>query len=330
MKQVLLSAPYMLPSVERFLPVFKHYGIELIIAPVKERLEEGDLLDYAGGFDGAICGDDRFNAKVLASCSPRLKVISKWGTGIDSIDRETAKQLGIQVRNTPNAFTQPVADTVLGYILAFARNIPWMDGMIKRGEWIKMQGKSLSELTLGVVGVGNIGKAVFLRAHGFGMRLVGNDIVDIDTKFVREKQIEMMSLTDLLSQSDYVSLNCDLNSTSHHLMNTETISEMNTDAILINTSRGPVVDQKALIGALQAGKIRGAALDVYEEEPLPADSPLLKMDNVLLGSHNSNSSPMAWERVHWNTIKNLLEGLDIPCEDLERLKNCEKKNGGSL
>jgi len=331
MMQVLLSAPYMLPSVERFLPVFKYYGIELIIAKVNERLEENDLLNFAGGFDGAICGDDRYNAKVLSACAPRLKVISKWGTGIDSIDSEAAGRLGIQVRNTPNAFTLPVADTVLGYMLAFARNIPWMDTDIKHGKWIKIPGKSLAEVTLGVVGVGNIGKAVLTRARGFGMRLMGNDIIEIDPVFIRNNQIEMMSLPDLLSQSDYVSLNCVLNPTSYHLVNADALSFMRSTAVLINTARGPVVDEPALIRALQIGKIRGAALDVFEKEPIPADSPLLKMDNVLLGSHNSNNSSMAWEWVHWNTIKNLLEGMDIPCDDLEKFRVDSKKlNGGSL
>lgn len=321
MKQVLLSAPYMLPSVQRFLPVFTHYGIELIIANVKERLEEADLLRYAGQFDGAICGDDRFNMKVLSACTPRLKVISKWGTGIDSIDSEAAGRLGIQVRNTPNAFTIPVADSVMGYILAFARNIPWMDSEIRQGRWIKIMGKSLSEMTLGVVGVGNIGKAVFTRARGFGMRLLGNDIVEIDPNFLSKNQIVMMNLPDLLAQSDFISLNCVLNPSSYHLINKESLAHIKASAVIINTARGPIIDEPALIQALQTGKIGGAALDVYENEPLPADSPLLKMQNVLLGSHNSNNSSLAWELVHWNTIKNLLDGLGIPCKDLDDFKH---------
>jgi D-3-phosphoglycerate dehydrogenase len=316
-------------SLKRFEPVFNHYGIGTIVADVNERLEEEDLLRYAGEFDGVICGDDRFNEKVLTACVPRLKVISKWGTGIDSIDREVAKRLGVQVRNTPNAFTLPVADTVMGYLLAFARNIPWMDAMIRQGGWAKIQSMSLAELTLGVVGVGRIGKAVLQRAKGFGMRLLGNDIVEVDPAFIHEYQVEILPLPELLAQADYVSLNCDLNPTSRHLMNEKTLAMMKTNAVLINTARGPVIDEQALIRALQMKHIRGAALDVYEEEPLPADSPFLKMENVLLGSHNSNSSPMAWERVHWNTIKNLLEGLEIPCNDLEQVRS-NVTNGGIL
>jgi D-3-phosphoglycerate dehydrogenase len=121
----------------------------------------------------------------------------------------------------------------------------------------------------------------------------------------------MTDLQTLASNSDFVSVNCDLNPTSYHLINSDTLAWMKPDAVLINTARGPIVEEKALIEALQAGRLAGAALDVFEHEPLPLDSPLLKMDNVLLAPHNSNSSPAAWERVHWNTIRNLLDGLGL-------------------
>jgi len=283
----------------------------LIVPEVHERLGEAELLSYAGQFDGTICGDDHYTSRVLNACAPRLKVISKWGTGIDSIDRQAAESLGIQVCNTPNAFTLPVADTVLGYMLSFARHFPQMDRAVKSGHWEKIPGRSLSECTLGVVGVGRIGKAVIRRARAFGMKLLGTDIIPIDGVFLAENQVEMTSLEDLLKRSDFISLNCDLNPTSFHLMNADTLGLLQPSAYLINTSRGPVVDEAALIAALQAGKLAGAALDVFENEPLPVDSPLTKMDNVMLASHNANSSPKAWERVHHNTITNLLDGLGI-------------------
>ncbi len=308
---VLFSAPYMIPFLERFRPIFERYGIELIVPPVRERMEEADLLKYAGQFDGTICGDDRYTARVLEACAPRLKIISKWGTGVDSIDHAAASRLGIKVARTPNAFTLPVADTVMGYILTFARRLPWMDRAMKAGRWEKLAGRSLSECTLGVIGVGHIGKAVVRRARAFGMSVLGNDIVEIDHVFVAETGLRMTDLHALLSESDFVSLNCDLNPTSYHLLNARTLALMKPEAVLINTARGAVVDEKALIEALQAKRLAGAALDVFEIEPLPADSPLRKMDNVLLAPHNANSSPAAWERVHWNTIKNLLEGLGI-------------------
>ena len=311
MLRVLFSAPYMIPLVDRFSPLFEQAGIELVVHEVEERLSEDQLLAYAGEVDGVICGDDAFTSKVLELAAPRLRVISKWGTGIDSIDCEAAARLGIKVCNTPGAFTDPVADSVMSYILAFARRLPWMDRAMKAGYWEKIPGKTLSECTLGVVGVGKIGKVLLRRGRAFGMRLMGNDIVAIDPDFIRQVEVEMMSLPRLLSQSDFVSLNCDLNSTSYHLINREMIAQMRSDAILINTSRGPIVDEQALIDALQTGRIAGAALDVFEDEPLPPESPLRSMDNVLLAPHNANSSPTAWERVHWNTLRNLFDGLDI-------------------
>ncbi len=313
---ILLTAPYMIPFAERFQPVFDHYNLQVIIPPVEERMEEDDLLRYAGRFDGTICGDDRYTPRVLEACAPRLKVISKWGTGIDSIHQETCARLGIRIGRTPNAFTLPVADTVMGYVLAFARRQPWMDAAMKRGQWEKIPGRSLSECTLGVIGVGNIGKAVTRRARAFGMRVLGTDIVEVDHVFVAETGIEMTSLDALLAQADFISVNADLNPTSYHLINAGTLAQAKRGAVLINTARGPIVDEAALVDALRRGQLGGAALDVFEVEPLPADSPLLAMENVLLAPHNANSSPAAWERVHWNTIKNLLAGLGLPTEDL--------------
>jgi D-3-phosphoglycerate dehydrogenase len=311
MKTILFSAPYMIPVLPRFRPLLESYGLQLIVPEVHERLGEADLLSYAGQFDGTICGDDHYTPRVLQACAPRLKVISKWGTGIDTIDRQAAERLDIQVRNTPNAFTLPVADSVLGYMLTFARRFPWMDRALKSGQWEKLPGRALSECILGVVGLGKIGKAVVRRARVFGMKLLGNDIIPIDAVFLTKNGVKMTSLEDLLARSDFISLNCDLNPTSYHLINAASLSHVNPSAVLINTSRGHVIDEPALVSALQAGKLAGAAMDVYEEEPLPSDSPLLKMDNVLLAPHNANSSPKAWERVHQNTINNLLEGLRI-------------------
>jgi D-3-phosphoglycerate dehydrogenase len=315
--QVLLTAPYMIPFVDRFKPVFDQYGLELMIPDVHERMEEEDLLPYAGQFDGAICGDDRYTLRVIEACSPRLKVISKWGTGIDSIDAEACSRYSIKIGRTLNAFTTPVADTVLGYMLAFARRQPWMDKEMKAGKWEKIPGQALSECTLGVIGVGNIGKAVTRRARAFGMKVYGTDIVDINHVFITETGIEMTDLQSLLSNSDFVSIHCDLTPTSYHLMNSDTFVLMKPTAVLINTARGPIVEEKALIESLQTKRLAGAALDVFEHEPLPQESPLLKMENVLLAPHNSNSSPAAWERVHWNTIRNLLDGLGIDSKDLK-------------
>ena len=315
MPTILFSAPYMLKFLDRFRPELERYGLDLITIDIHERLEEDDLLKYAGKFDATICGDDRYTSRVLEACAPRLKVISKWGTGIDSIDADACARLGIKLFRTTNAFTLPVADTVMGYLLAFARRQPWMDQAMKVGVWDKIPGRALHECTLGIIGVGAIGTTLTRRARAFGMKMLGNDIVEIDPGFIAETGIQMTTLEKLLTASDFVSVNCDLNPTSYHLINARTLQLMSKEAILINCSRGPIVDEAALVKSLEEGLIGGAALDVFEVEPLPSDSPLRLMNNVLLAPHNSNSSPAAWERVHWNTIKNLIEGLGMPFDE---------------
>lgn len=307
--KVLVTAPYMQPVIDQFRSIFDDHEIEPIVPPVEERFDEEDLLKWVAQVDGVICGDDRFTKRVLQATT-RLKVISKWGTGIDSIDQTACKEMGIAIRNTPNAFSEPVADSVLGYILCFARKLLWMDRTMHQGVWEKIPGRALRECTLGVIGVGNVGKAVVRRGVAHGMRVLGNDIVEMPADFVTKTGIEMVAKEELVQHSDFISLNCDLNPTSHHLMNDARFAQMRPTAVVINTARGPVVDEAALIRALQNERIAGAALDVFKQEPLPADSPLRGMDNVMLAPHNANSSPEAWARVHQNTIRNLIEELE--------------------
>jgi D-3-phosphoglycerate dehydrogenase len=307
--RVLVSAPYMLPVIEEFRSRLEAGGVEIVCAEVRERLCEAELLAVAGTLDGVICGDDEFTGRVLRSASPRLKVISKWGTGIDSIDTGAAAQLGIRVYNTPGAFTDPVADTVLGYVLCFARRLLSMDRDIRRGAWTKPEAVSLSECTLGVVGVGNIGKAVVRRARAFGMNVLGYDPAPVPDSFLNETTLKLVRLHGLLAASDFVSLNCDLNPTSFQLIGRNELASMRPTAYLINTARGAIVDEGALVEALGAGRIAGAALDVFEREPLPAESPLRAFDNCLLAPHNSNNSRAARRLVHESTIANLFRGL---------------------
>ena len=307
--KVLVTAPYMQPVIERFRPLFAERGITLVVPLVHERMEEAQLLPLVAEVDGVICGDDRFTERVLLA-APRLRVLAKWGTGIDSIDRAACARLGIAVRNTPNAFSEPVADTTLGYMLCFARRLPWMDRAMRDGAWQKLPGFALRERTLGIVGLGNVGRAVARRAAAFGMRVLAADPARPPAELVDALGVELVDQTTLLRESAFVSLHCDLNPSSHHLIDAAALALMRPDAVLINTARGPVVDEAALVAVLRAGQIGGAALDVFEQEPLPADSPLLHMENVMLAPHNSNSSPEAWERVHRNTVERLLEVLE--------------------
>lgn len=306
--RVLISAPYLLPVVEEFRARLEAEGVGIIVARVRERLSEAELLPLVGAIDGALCGDDQFTERVLRA-APRLKVISKWGTGIDSIDVRAAARLGIRVCNTPGAFTDAVADTALGYALCFARRLAAMDADVRRGLWVKPEAVSLGECSLGVVGVGNIGQAVVRRACAFGMTVLGTDPRHVPAAFVEETGLIMLPLRALLAESDFVSLHCDLNPTSFRLIGREELAAMRPTAYLINTARGPLVDEPALACALRERRLAGAALDVFEVEPLPDDSPLRALDNCLLAPHNANSSRAARRRVHEVTIANLLGAL---------------------
>ena len=306
--RVLVSAPYLISRVEAYRDMLAGHDVELVVADVQERLAEEQLLELVGDVDGVMCGDDPYTERVMLA-APRLRVISKWGTGIDSIDQDAAARLGIRVCNTPGAFADPVADSVMSYVLALARQTPWMDRDVRSGIWQKRMGVSLRECTLGVVGVGAIGRSVVRRAAAFGMRLLGNDIVAVPKPFAKANGLEMMPLDELLEAADYVSLNCDLNPTSHHLIGARELGLMKPTAYLINTARGPLIDEDVLVEALEQGRIAGAALDVFEQEPLPAESPLRRLDNTLLAPHNANVSPEVWRRVDECTVANLLQGL---------------------
>ena len=281
----------------------------MVVACATERLEEDELLTLLPGVHGIICGDDRITARVLDAASD-LRVISKWGTGIDSIDADEARRRGIAVCNTPNAFSEPVADTVLGYALLATRQLDVMNREMHQGLWRKPQLSSLSEKTIGIVGVGNCGRAVARRAAGFGTRLLGADVIPIDAQIRAVTGLQQVPLQQLLREADIVSLNCTLNPSSYHLIDAAALASMKQGAFLINTCRGPVVDERALEEALLAGHLGGAALDVFEEEPLPAASRLRSLPNCWLAPHNANSSVAAAERVHENTIRALLRELE--------------------
>jgi D-3-phosphoglycerate dehydrogenase len=308
--KILVSAPYMQPVLDDYRPMFAAHQAELVVPEVRERLSEAELLQLMGDIDGVIAGDDHFTARVLEKATPRLKVISKWGTGIDAFDQQACRRLGVAIRRTPGAFTEPVADSVMGYVLSFARKLPWMDQQMKEGIWDKIPGRALHETVLGIIGLGDIGRAVAKRARAFGVPVLANDIIEIPAEVIEQTGVTMVARDELLRQSDFVSLNCDLNPTSFHLMDAAAFGLMKRGAIVINMARGPIVYETALIEALQSEQIAGAALDVFEHEPLPQDSPLKAMSNVMLAPHNSNSSPAAWLRVHENTIRNLFEALE--------------------
>lgn len=308
--KVLVTAPRAAICIETYQDKLGAAGYDVVVRIPTERLEETDLLPIVGEIEGIVCGDDQITKRVLDR-APRLKVIAKWGTGIDSIDLSAAENKGIQVLNTPGAFTDPVADTVLGYILLFARKLDRMDRDMHLGNWERRSLVSLKELTLGIIGMGDIGCAVAKRANAFDMKIlgfVGNTTPKADLSDVN---IDLVELDKLLSESDFITLHLDLRQENFNFVDKSRLALMKQTSVLINTARGGLVDEAALIEALRGGGISGAALDVFKHEPLPSNSPLRNMPNVYLSPHNANASPSAAERVHKNSIDNVIKVLGV-------------------
>lgn len=308
---VLITAPRAQPVIDRYERELAEASCDISVSIPLERFEEQEILPLVANADGIICGDDRITDRVLSS-APRLRVISKWGTGIDSIDLAAAKRRGIAVCNSPGAFADPVADSVFGYLLLFARQLDRMAGDMRAGLWQRLPLLSLSELTLGIVGLGDIGMAVARRAAAFNMSVLGCVGEGDAATRVDQHGIRQVPLERLLTESDVVTLHADLRAGNRHLIDARRLALMKPSAVLVNTARGALVDERALIRRLEEGQLGGAALDVFEEEPLPSGSPLRRLGNVYLAPHNANASAAAAEKVHKNTIRNL---LDVLCRE---------------
>lgn len=306
--RVLITGPRMLRDFEALRPRFDTLPITPILADVEQCLTEDQLIPLVGDIEGCICGGDKWTARVF-DAAPNLRALCKWGTGVDAIDLEAAASRGIAVRNCPDAFSVPVADTVFAFMLGFARRLPQLDRAIKAGGWERIDGVSLAECTLGVVGVGNIGQAVIRRARAFGMRILATDPREPSPQFLDDTGARMTSLETVLREADFLTLHCDLNPTTRRLIGVQEFALMKPSAYLINTSRGPVVDEKALIRALQESRLAGAGLDVFETEPPARDNPLRFMDNVLLTPHLANSSHRAAWKTHERAMQNLMDLL---------------------
>jgi len=286
----------------------------LVLRPPAQQWSEDELIEMVGDIDLALCGGDQWSARVM-DAAPKLLAICKWGTGVNAIDLGAAAERGIEVRNVPDAFSAPVSDTVLSFMLCFARKTPWLDRAIKspavggQGGWEPIEGVSLSECTLGVIGVGAIGSTVLHKARAFGMRTYGFDTRTPPERVIDQTGVAMTDLDTLLAESDFISINCDLNKSSHHLIDARALSKCKPTAVLINSARGPIVKQADLTAALRAGTIAGAGLDVFETEPLAANDPLRSMDNVLLSPHLSQSSPRSCWRTHERVMDNVREAF---------------------
>jgi len=291
-------------DVDRYL---RAHGAKTVYHPWHGGRTEDELIDLLKGIDGAIVSTDPFTARVIQAAD-RLKVISRTGVGYDAVDVPAATKRGIIVTTTPGVNRHAVADWALALILCCARKVPENLAEVRRGAWARHEGTDLAEKILGIVGLGTIGKEVAKRGKAFGMRLLAFDLVQ-DPKFAEEQGIAYVPLEDLLRQSDFVSIHCFLNEATRHLVNAERLALMKPTAFLINTARGGIVDTEALCHALRAKRIAGAGLDVFEGEPLRADSPLRALENVYLTPHCAGSTTDARERSGTTAADNLIRAL---------------------
>jgi len=279
------------------------------------------LLERVRGVDGLLCLlTDRVDQSVLDAAGKSLKVISNHAVGVDNVDVGAASLRGIPVGNTPGILTDATADLTFALLMAAARRVVEGERFGREGRWKTwspslLLGADLKGATLGIIGLGRIGKAVAKRAAGFEMRVLFADPnpVQLDEKLAAVQ----VDLDVLLRQSDFVSLHCPLTDQTRRLMNRTAFEKMKPNAILVNTARGGVVDHQALYDVLKARRIFAAALDVTDPEPLPMDSPLLTLDNLIVVPHIASASRSSRERMSLMAAENLIAGLRG-----ERLPHC--------
>ncbi len=253
---------------------------------------------------------DEIDAEVFDAAS-KLKIVAQLAVGYDNIDVKEATRRGIYVTNTPGVLTETTADFAWALLMAVARRITEADRYVRFGKWkvgwhpSMILGRDVYGATLGIVGAGRIGSAVARRAKGFNMRILVYDVVP-RPELEEELKAKQVDLETLLKESDLVSIHVPLLKATHHLINEKRLKLMKKTAYLINNSRGPVVDEKALYKALKAGQIAGAGLDVFEQEPTPADNPLLKLDNIIVAPHISSASHETRSRMAEMVAENLV------------------------
>lgn len=267
---------------DRFEEVFKEEEIEVIINPFGRVLTEEEMKELVKDVDGLIVGIDPVTSEVLQNAN-KLRVISKYGVGIDNIDLEEAKRRNIVVTNTPGANSNAVAELTVGLIINVLRKINLSDKRTREGNWDRFIGNELSEKTLGVIGTGSIGKRVVELLRGFNLKVLCFDKYP-DYEWALREKVFYVTLQELLEKSDVITIHVPLTNETYHMISGRELSMLKRNAVIINTSRGGIVDEEALYKFLKEGRILGAGLDVFEKEP-PVDSPLLKLDNVVVTSH---------------------------------------------
>lgn len=288
-----------LTTLEDFCP-------NLVFNTAGRPLTEDELIPLLKDCDGYIAGLDSITERVLDSC-PKLKVISRYGAGYDRVDLRAAKKHQITVTNTPGVNAQAVGELAFGLILCSARKIASLDNQLRNGKWVRSTGIELFGKTLGIVGLGAIGKVVANCAKGFGMDVMAYDPF-IDTGYCQKQDIRSVTLGELIRCSNIITLHLPLNADTMHLINAERISGMQDGAIIVNASRGGIIDEAAAYQALKSGKLGGLGLDAFETEP-PEASPLFELPNVTVTPHTGAHTKEATENMANTAVKNLIDVL---------------------
>jgi glyoxylate reductase len=276
-------------------------------------LTKQEIIDGIKGKDALLCLlTDQIDSEIISN-NPKLKIIANYAVGFNNIDIDAATKFGIPVSNTPGVLTDTSADMTFALIMATARRIPEGDKFVRTGKWngwgpLQFLGTDVYESTLGIIGMGRIGKAVAKRANGFDMDIKYWNRTRLPEKEEKQLGLEYLPFKQVLGVSDFVSLNVAFNEETFHLISTREFELMKTTSIIINTSRGPVLDEKALVIALQEGKIGGAGLDVFENEP-KIEPELVEMNNVVLLPHLASATIATRTKMAMIAIDNLLAGL---------------------
>ncbi len=287
--------------------MLKGKGYEIVKNETGKPLNNKEMSELIEDVDGIIIGIDDLNAGIIKQAH-NLNVISKYEVGVDNIDIKAATTQGIVVTNTPKANIDAVADLTFALMLALARRIPEADRETKAGNWKKFIGTSVWRKKLGVIGLGKIGRQVVKRARGFEMEILCYDIIQ-DEEFARQFGVRYVDLETLLKESDYITIHTPLNNATKGIIGYKELEMINENAFLINTSRGGIIEEKALYDALKNNKIKGAALDSYKDEPLK-NSPLVELKNIIMTSHNGAYTKEAINNMGVQAAQNLIDVLE--------------------
>ena len=288
-------------------------------ADVNPSISHEQLRRVVSEYDALIVRSRTKITREIIEAGERLKIIGRAGIGLDNIDTETAKKRSIAVLNTPEAPAEAVAELTIGLILSLARNIPLADRTMKEGKWIKkkLTGWQLKGKTLGTIGLGNVGLKVARLAKAFGMKILITKRTPPAPEVMKELDGEFIQLDDMLRRSDIVTIHVPLTPKTHHMISEEEIRLMKKGAYLINTSRGAIVDEKALLEALKSGKLGGAALDVYEEEP-PRDLTLIRMPSFVCTAHIGAQTEEAQKAAATLIAEKIIDSLKKGYEETQK------------